>query len=64
MAIDPEELEPKKPEPLILGADLSRLSIHELTARITALESEIARCRDAIASKTKSRDAAESIFKR
>lgn len=64
MAIDPEDLEPKKRVLDPLGADLSRLSIEELEARIAALEEEIVRCRGAIDGKRKTRDSAESVFKR
>jgi uncharacterized small protein (DUF1192 family) len=49
MAIDPEELLPrKKPAEIVLGEDLSAMSAFELDARIAHLEAEIARCRDAI----------------
>ncbi len=46
MAIDPEELLPrKKAAAIVLGEDLSVLSEHELAARIIELEAEIARSR-------------------
>jgi len=65
MAIDPEELLPKKKAPeIILGEDLSAMSEFELTARITALESEIARCREAIGSRKATKSAADAFFKR
>ncbi len=65
MAVDPEELLPrKKISGLVLGEDISALSEFELQARITALESEIARCRQAIESRKATRSAADSFFKR
>lgn len=65
MAIDPEELLPRKKAPdIVLGADLSMMSEYELAARITAFETEIARCREAIAARKATKSAADSFFKR
>ena len=65
MAIDPEELLPKKKLPdIVLGQDLSALSEHELLTRIAALEAEIARCHDAIASRKTTKAAADAFFKK
>jgi uncharacterized small protein (DUF1192 family) len=65
MAIDPEELLPrKKPPEVVLGEDLSAMSEFELNARIAALESEIARCREAIGARKATKSAADSFFKR
>lgn len=65
MAIDPEELLPKKKLPeIVLGEDISAMSEFELTARITALEAEIARCREAIGSRKATKSAADAFFKR
>ncbi len=65
MAIDPEELLPrKKPSSIVLGEDIAALSEFELQARITALQNEITRCHDAIASRKATRSAADSVFKR
>ncbi len=65
MAIDPEELLPRKKAPeIVLGEDLSAMSEFELNARITALETEIARCRDAIGARKATKSAADSFFKR
>lgn len=66
MPIDPEELLPtkKKLTELTLGEDLSAMSEHELTARIGALENEIARCRDAIGARRSTKSAAEAFFKK
>lgn len=64
MPIDPDELSPriKTPE-FALGQDLSHMSEHELAARITAMEDEIARCREAIKSRQATRSAAAAFFK-
>jgi uncharacterized small protein (DUF1192 family) len=65
MAIDPEELLPKKKKPdIVLGEDLSEMSEHELVARIAALETEILRSREAIASRQSSKSAADSFFRK
>lgn len=65
MAIDPEELQPKKKKPEIaLGEDLSTMSEHELTARIAALGAEILRCREAIAARRATKAAADVFFKK
>ncbi len=65
MAIDPEELLPRKKAPdIVLGEDLSAKSEFELSARIVALETEIARCREAIESRKATKSAADAFFKR
>ena len=65
MAIDPEELLPKKPKPEIaIGQDISTLSVIELEARIATLEGEIVRTRDALKARIATRNAADAIFKR
>jgi len=65
MAIDPEKLLPRKKAPeFTLGQDLGALSEYELAARIEAMESEIARCRDAIAARKATKSAADSFFKK
>ncbi len=65
MAIDPEELLPrKKPPEIVLGEDLSAKSDFELDARISALETEIARCREAITARKATKSAADAFFKR
>ena len=62
MAIDLDELEPqkqpKKPK------DLSGFSVAELEDYIAALETEIARARQAIAAKEKHKTGVQSVFKR
>lgn len=60
--MDPED-KPKPKPGIVIGEDLSTLSIDELTARITTLEEEIARICAAIESKRSSRDLAASAFK-
>lgn len=65
MPIDPDELLPKKKAPeIVLGEDLSAMSAHELEARISALEAEISRCREAIGARQATKSAADSFFKR
>lgn len=65
MAIDLDELAPKKPKPeILLGEDLSPRSAHELELRIAALEAEIARTREALKSRAATRSAADAFFKR
>ena len=65
MAIDLDGLLPKKKAPeIVLGADISAMSKHELVARIAALETEIARCRDAIVARQSTKAAADSVFRK
>lgn len=65
MPIDPEELLPrKKLTDIVLGQDLSAYSEHELNERIAALESEVARSREAIAARRHTKSAADAFFKR
>ena len=65
MAIDPEELLPRKPKPEIaIGQDISALSVIELEARIATLEGEIVRTREALVARVATRNAADAIFKR
>lgn len=65
MAIDLDELAPRKPKPqAVLGEDLSAMSGHELEARIAGLEAEIARTKDALRSRSATKNAADAFFKR
>jgi len=65
MAIDLDELMPKKPKAeTVLGEDLSAKSAHELEQRIAMLEAEIVRTKDALASRAKTKNAADAFFKR
>jgi uncharacterized small protein (DUF1192 family) len=63
--MDPEDLlSRKKPSVPVLGEDLSVLSEFELSARIMALEEEIARCRQAIAARRSTKSNADAFFKK
>jgi uncharacterized small protein (DUF1192 family) len=65
MPIDPDDLpRARRFMEIVLGQDLSLLSEFELDARIAEMESEIARCRDAIAARRKTRDDASAVFKK
>ena len=65
MAIDLDELAPRKPKPdIVLGEDLSAKSAHELEARIAALEAEIARTKQALHARAATKTAADAFFKR
>ncbi len=65
MAIDPEELLPRKPKAEIaIGQDISALSVIELEARIATLEGEILRTREALKARIATRNAADAVFKR
>jgi uncharacterized small protein (DUF1192 family) len=59
-----EDLAPKKKTVHEIGQDLSLLSIGELTERVDLLKEEIARLEAAKASKSATRTAADSFFKR
>jgi uncharacterized small protein (DUF1192 family) len=61
--MDLEEPRKKLPD-IVLGEDISTLSAHELEKRITRLEEEIVRCKDAIAARHATKSAAESFFKK
>lgn len=53
-----------KPQPdIVIGADLSSISIEELEKRITILEAEISRLREEIVSKQATKASAENFFK-
>lgn len=65
MPMDPEELLPRKKMPeIVLGQDLSTMSEHELVARISALEEEIARSREAIKARQSTKTAADAFFRK
>jgi uncharacterized small protein (DUF1192 family) len=65
MPIDPDDLPLKKKHTeIVLGQDLSLLSEFELGARIMEMESEIARCREAIGARRATKDAAAAFFKK
>jgi uncharacterized small protein (DUF1192 family) len=62
MAIDPEDLEPKKQKPK--PRDLEVFGVAELESYISDLEAEIARARAVIAKKQDHRSGAEGFFKK
>jgi len=65
MAVDSDDLVPKKKRSaIVLGEDLSEMSAPELELRISELETEIARCREAIAARNATKAAAATFFKR
>ena len=65
MAIDLDELAPRKPKPdIVMGEDLSAFSAHELEKRVVALETEIVRTKDALRSREATKNAADAFFRR
>ena len=65
MPMDPEELLPRKPKAeIVIGEDLSAMSITELDKRIAALEAEIVRAREALKARAATKAAADTFFKR
>ena len=54
----------RKPVTHAIGQDLSDLSVDELAHRISLLESEIARLRNAVDDKSSTKTAAESLFRK
>jgi uncharacterized small protein (DUF1192 family) len=65
MVSDPDDLLPKKPKAeIVIGQDLSAMSEFELTARITTLEDEIARAKEAIKARQATKAAADAFFKK
>jgi len=62
MRDEDEETRPKQQQ-IIVGADLSNLSVEELEQRIDVLKAEIARIEADLATKRSSRNAADSVFK-
>lgn len=65
MPIDPEELLPRKPKAeIVIGEDISAMSVVELERRISVLEQEIARAREALKARAATKSAAAAAFKR
>jgi uncharacterized small protein (DUF1192 family) len=58
-----DDNEVRKPKGHEVGMPIDKMSVEELTDRIAMLEDEIARLRDAIAARQKSRNDANSVFK-
>ena len=54
---------PKKPAAVTLGESLDLLSVAELEHRVTELEQEIARVKQAIQTKRASKNAADAFFR-
>jgi len=62
MSFDDDEARAKKRAALVVGEDLSAISVDELQERIELLEEEITRIRKAIDDKQGARSAADAIF--
>jgi len=62
MMDDDEEKRPVQQD-IVIGGDLSKLSVEELKERVAALKAEIARIEADLAAKHSSRAAADSVFK-
>lgn len=58
-----DEDQPKKKKAHEVGMPIDTMSIDELEERIGLLEAEIARLREAIEARKKTKDAANSVFK-
>lgn len=58
---DDEEV--RKPKAHEVGMPIDTMSVDELNVRIAMLEAEIARLKEAIAARQKTKAAADSIFK-
>ena len=61
--MDWDDIEPKKKVEIIVGDDLSQLSIEELRDRVEALKNETTRINEEIQSKQSGKSAADDIFK-
>ena len=61
MMMDDEDRPPQRE--IVVGADLSKLSVEELLERVAALKAEIVRIEADMATKQSSRSAANSVFK-
>lgn len=62
--MDWDDIKPKPAKALLVGEDLSTISVAELEARIAALEIEIQRVKAEIATKKARASAAADLFKR
>lgn len=58
-----EDLTPPKPKDIIVGEDVSRLSVEEIKERVALMRSEIERLELALARKEDSFAAANAAFK-
>ena len=61
--MDIDDIRPVKKPDIVIGEDLSLLSVAELEQRIETLDSEIARIREAVAGKQSSKAAADAFFR-
>ena len=64
MEPDDAPTRPDDPLALVLRQDLDRFSVADLTARVAALEGEIARCRDRLNRAATDRASADALFRR
>jgi len=65
MPLDPDDLPfKKKITEITLGVDFYAFSVPDLEERIALLEGEIARCREAMAQRNATKDAAAAFFKK
>jgi len=67
VGMEPDDLFAKRPDDPVnqlIRQDIDHLSVDELNERITALETEIERCRAKIERAVNHRATAESLFKR
>lgn len=62
--MDWDDVRPKPATGVMIGENLSTLSVAELEARIKDLEGEIARVRAELDAKRRHEDAASALFKR
>ncbi len=62
--MDSDEILPAKKPDIVIGEDLTLLSVAELEHRIHLLESEIARIRESLAAKQTGKAAADAFFRR
>jgi uncharacterized small protein (DUF1192 family) len=62
--MDIEDPRPVKKPEILIGENLDLLSVAELEHRITILESEIIRIREALSRKQAGKAAADAIFRR
>lgn len=59
-----DDIDPKPKPDIVIGEDLSSLSVDDLRARIAALRDEIVRIEGDIATKQTLRNAADDVFKK
>ncbi|MFZ4806678.1 MAG: DUF1192 domain-containing protein [Hyphomicrobiaceae bacterium] len=62
--MDWDEARPRPARTITVGDDLTALSVEDLAARITALQAEIARTNDELATKAARKSAADALFRK